>query len=217
VTNDFTYDHKVYAFRKDVTINPANEKVTFFRNMDSIRSFFKSVSTDKYAREDLLSAAKWAGISFPLTNGKPSQALEQKTIEQLCLTIWGGHLFLVEITFVEAVTFKPCCIKSLKQIDDILALKTPFKIITYLGTMATIFYHPGNGPVGQVSTYVALYGLDVREIRSTTLEALAHAMIAIPVIVRESVFKIAEMEATIRHHNDRELKLFWKGMMDVLS
>lgn len=214
--NDFTYDHKVYAFRKDVTIDPANEKVIFFRDMNSLRSFIQSVSTDKYAREDLLSAAKWSGISF-FTNGKPSHVLEQKIIEQLCLMIWGGHLFLVEITFVEAVTFKPCCIKSLKQIDDILALKTPFKIITYLGTMATIFYHPGNGAVGQVSTFVALYGLDVREIRANTLEALAHAMIAIPVIVRESAFKIAEMEAINRHHNDRELKLFWKGMMDVLS
>lgn len=86
--NNFIYEHKVYALIHEITFNPANEKIILFKDLNSIQTFFKSVSMNPLASEDLLTAAKWAGISFftSCSNQSPQKRV-QHVIEHIALTM----------------------------------------------------------------------------------------------------------------------------------
>jgi hypothetical protein len=167
-----------------------------------------------------MSAAKWLGITnldFPKQTC-PQGA--QSILEQLSLNIWAGDLFLVEIRPVQKIEWEQCCLDAIDSIKRKITAGKWLSRSLLPAKLALVFFYPPGKPAiaGAASTMVNLYGVNPADINAREWEILARAIIAVPKIVRDEVFKIAEQEA-IKHEfeNKQVLYLFWKGVCDVFQ
>ncbi len=217
---EFIHDHKVYAIKKEIDIDASNEEVVLFRDLNSAQAFFRSIAKDPFACEDVLSVAKWIGISNPGSPKKQDRQSVQQILEQLCLKIYAGNLILVEIKPMPVIWLEECCIESIAVIKGKLKSSPVLDKALLVGKLATIFSSNSRGSslASIASSAIATHGIDIRDINSKEWEALARSIIDVPKITRKSIFKVAKQE-TFKHlkENKQELRLFWEGVMDVFA
>jgi hypothetical protein len=217
---EFIFDHKVYAIIKEIEFDAFKYEVILFRDLNKAQAFFRSVAQNRFAREDLLKAAKWNGVANTASVGKNNPQASHTILEKLCLKIWAGELLLVEIKPAPATWFEDCCIKSIKAINGILKSHKILDNILLPSKLVLLLWYPVRSPqaVGAFSTAVGLYNIELRDISAKDWEVLAKAILAVPEITRRSVFNVAHEEAVLHEFgNKKELHLFWKGVMNAFA
>ena len=216
---EFIFNHKVYAIKREINFNisdAVNEEVVLFRDLDNAQSFFRSITHDQLASEDLLQIAKRLGV----TNSGSAPQTTQAVFEKLCLKVFYGELVLVEIKPVPVIWFEKCCISTIMQINIVLAsCKHLDKVIFGSRVFTALFSHTrGNALYSYLSTATNFYGINPSEISGREWEAFGKAIAAVPLVERKSSFKLAQYE--VKNHikdNKQDLRKFWEGIMNAFA
>ena len=216
--HEFIFRFQVYGIRSNLDqVNDSSEQIVMFRDLDSAQAFFREVAKDRFAREDLMNAAKWIGIAELKSNKTNDPEIVQVTLETLCLKIWAGDLLLVEITPAKVLEFATCCLKSIKAIQTILeSAKILHKALLVSKLVILLFPNPNRDALVGVTSMAKDFMPSQPESNDWVL--LARAMMSIPDITRNEVHKVARIE-TVKHAGDnrRELRKFWEGVMDATA
>ena len=62
--HEFIFRFQVYGIRNNLDqVDTSSEQVIVFSDLDSAQAFFRDVAKDRFAREDLMNAAKWVGTA----------------------------------------------------------------------------------------------------------------------------------------------------------
>lgn len=216
---EFIFNHKVYSIKKEIDFDVSdavNEEVVLFRDLNSAQSFFRSITQDKLACEDLLQIAKRLGV----TNSGDAPKTTQAVFEKLGLKVFYGELLLVEIKPVPVIWFEKCCIITAKQINAVLAgHKILDKAIFGSRVLTAVFSHTrGNALYSYLSTTTNLYGIDPSEISGREWEIFASAIASVPQVERKSCFNLTQYEV-LKHTQDnkQDLRIFWEGVKNAFA
>ena len=213
---EFVHKSRIYCIKSILDPVTADEKKIIFKSLKDAQHFFAYVSSDPFAREEVLEVAQWLrpnNCRAPYPCPKPS---EQELLELLCTMVYEGGLTgdfrLVELKPPQhALKFEECCIESMKQIErrvehtklvgPLLCIAQAYEI------MAT---HPRTPEL--ISALSTAYNA-----AQTNWELFARALLSVLNIKRQAISKVAQVEY-FKHNEvemNRELGKYWKGIMDA--
>lgn len=117
---EFVHKSKIYCIKSILDPVTPDEKIIKFRSLKDAQHFFAYVSSDPFAREELLEVAQWLrpnNCRAPNPCPKPS---EQELLDLLCTMVYEegskGEFRLVELKPAKPeLKFEKCCIESMKQ------------------------------------------------------------------------------------------------------
>jgi hypothetical protein len=208
---EFIFQGDVYEIKTTLDTTTPQDHLIKFKSLKEAQFFFSRAASDPFTREELLEVAQWLRPTICRAPANCPRPTEEALLDELCLQVFKGDLILVIIKLVAQLTFKTCCVDSMKRIERIVDNTKLIGPLLCIAEAFQILASHTKAPA-LISALSSAYNA-----KQTNWTLLAEAMLSLSALQRQSIFEIAKYE--VYEHNEREMNRelgkYWKGIMDA--